>query len=110
MTAARTRRLHAERRMVQAANFRARPYWLGTVGWILYFASPILPGWLVGEVFDEFEHRGATTRAVVLIVALGIGLGFGDPGFDRAGRLGDGEHLAHQPLASDLRRCDGVLR
>lgn len=66
------RRLHPERRMVHAANFRARPYWLGTAGWIIYFASPIVPGWLIGQVFNEFEQRGATQRAVVLLVALGV--------------------------------------
>jgi len=66
------RRMHAERRMVHTANFRARPYWLGTAGWVIYFASPIVPGWLVGQIFDEFETRGATQRAVVLLVALSI--------------------------------------
>jgi ATP-binding cassette, subfamily B, bacterial len=66
------RRLHPERRMVHAANFRARPYWLGTAGWIIYFASPIVPGWLIGQVFNEFEKRGATQRAVVLLVGLGV--------------------------------------
>jgi len=64
--------MHSERRMVHAANFRARPYWWGTAGWILYFASPIVPGWLIGQIFDEFERRGATHRAVVLLVVLGV--------------------------------------
>jgi len=64
--------MHSERRVVHAANFRARPYWWGTAGWILYFASPIVPGWLIGQIFDEFERRGATHRAVVLLVVLGV--------------------------------------
>lgn len=67
-----TRRFHAERRMVHLANFRARPYWWGTFGWIAYFASPIVPGWLIGQIFDEFQRRGATQRAVVLLVVLGL--------------------------------------
>ena len=72
MSRATSRRFHSERRMVHAANFRARPYWLGTIGWIIYFASPIVPGWLIGQIFNEFEKRGATQRAVVLLVLLGI--------------------------------------
>ena len=72
MSRVRTRRFHSERRMVHTANFRARPYWLGTVGWVLYFASPIVPGWLIGQIFNEFERHGATQRAVALLVALGI--------------------------------------
>ena len=68
----RGRPLHPERRMVRAANFRAGPYWWGTFGWIVYFASPIVPGWLIGQVFDEFERHGASQRAIVLIVALGL--------------------------------------
>lgn len=65
-----TRRMRGERRMVKVANFRGRWYWLGTIGWITYFASPILPGWLIGQLFDEFQRNGTTTRAVVLIVAI----------------------------------------
>ena len=72
MSTATPRRMHSERRVVHAANFRARPYWWGTAGWILYFASPIVPGWLIGQIFDEFERRGATHRAVVLLVVLGV--------------------------------------
>ncbi len=62
-----TRRMHGERRMVHASRFRARPYWLGTAGWIIYFASPIVPGWLIGQIFDEYQNEGATSRAAVLV-------------------------------------------
>lgn len=65
-----TRRMHGERRMVRVASFRPRWYWLGTIGWIVYFASPILPGWLIGQLFDEFQNHGATWRATILIVAI----------------------------------------
>lgn len=66
------RRMNGERRMARAANFRPGPYWWGTFGWIVYFASPIVPGWLIGQIFDEFERSGATRRAAVLIVLLAI--------------------------------------
>ena len=64
------RRLHGERRVVDAANFRGRTYWLGTVGWILYFGSPIVPGWLIGAIFDEYQSNGASVRSAVLIALL----------------------------------------
>jgi len=71
-SAALTGRMQRERRMVRTANFRGRPYWLGTLGWIIYFASPIVPGWLIGQIFDEFESHGGTPRAVWMIVALAV--------------------------------------
>jgi ATP-binding cassette subfamily B protein len=66
----RRRRMNGERRMVHVASFRPKPYWWGTVGWIVYFASPIVPGFLIGAIFDEYESNGASQRAVVLIVLL----------------------------------------
>src|SRR6187402_2225752 len=66
------RHMHGERRMTRAANFRARPYWWGSAGWIAYFASPLVPGWLIAEIFDEYETQGATQRALVLIVLLAL--------------------------------------
>lgn len=65
-----TRGMRGERRMIKVANFRARWYWLGTIGWITYFASPILPGWLIGQLFDEFQKNGSTVRSVVLIILI----------------------------------------
>ncbi|MEZ5257855.1 MAG: ABC transporter ATP-binding protein, partial [Ilumatobacteraceae bacterium] len=65
-------RLHGERRLLRAANFRARWYWLGTLGWIAYFVSPIVPGWLIGAVFDELQANGPGRRATTLIVALAL--------------------------------------
>jgi ATP-binding cassette subfamily B protein len=67
-----TGRMHGERRMVHAANFRAGPYWWGTFGWIVYFTSPIAPGWLIAQIFDEYQTRGATRRAAVLVVLLAL--------------------------------------
>lgn len=66
------RLLTVERRAVHAANFRARQYWLGMTGWTLFFISPVLPGWLIGSVFDELQSTGVTTRLVVLLAALAV--------------------------------------
>ena len=68
----RPRRLAAERRLLVAANFRPVQYWIGTLGWIAYFVSPIAPGWLIGQIFDEFQTHGATTRAYFLIAVLTV--------------------------------------
>lgn len=59
--------LTREVRMVQLANFRARWYWAGTVGWILWFVSPALPGWLLSKVFDEMQRHEASSRFWVLL-------------------------------------------
>lgn len=65
-------RMHGERRVIHAVNFRPGPYWWGTVGWIIYFASPIAPGWLIGQIFDEYQTNGATRRAATLLVFLAL--------------------------------------
>ncbi len=59
-----------ERRMVKLANFRPRWYWIGTVGWIAWFASPLGPGWLTGQVFSELDTRGATPSFWWLLAGL----------------------------------------
>ena len=66
------KRLIGERRMLVAANFRPWPYWLGTAAWVGFFVSPVVPGWLIGQVFDELQETGTSTRLVVLLVALGL--------------------------------------
>lgn len=65
-------RLRGERRMVVAASYRARPYWLGTLAWIAFFVSPIVPGWLIGQIFDELQSTGTSTRLWVLLVLLAL--------------------------------------
>jgi ATP-binding cassette, subfamily B, bacterial len=52
--------LDGERRMIHLANYRARWYWVGTACWIMWFATPLLPGWLTAKVFDELQTRGVT--------------------------------------------------
>jgi ATP-binding cassette, subfamily B, bacterial len=61
-----------ERRLVKAANYRGRWYWVGTAGWIAYFVAPIAPGWLVGQIFDELQQDETTTRLWVLFALLGV--------------------------------------
>ena len=66
-------RLNGERRMLHAASFRGRWYWTGTAGWIAYFVSPIVPGWLIGQIFNSLENSGGpTTRLWVLIALLTV--------------------------------------
>ena len=72
MSAPTRRRFRSERRLIIAANFRPRQYWIGTAGWIAYFISPIAPGWLIGQIFDELSEDRVTGRLVVLIVLLAL--------------------------------------
>lgn len=62
--------LRRERRILPVASFRPRDYWSGNVGWIVYFLSPIIPGWLIARIFDEYENHGATRAVVPLVLAL----------------------------------------
>jgi ATP-binding cassette, subfamily B, bacterial len=59
-----------EFRVAKLASFRARWYWAGTIGWILWFVTPLGPGWLISKLFDELEHTGTTSRFWSLLVAL----------------------------------------
>ncbi len=59
-----------EARVARLAGFRGRWYWLGTVGWIAWFVTPLGPGWLTGRVFDELQKRGDSSRFWWLITAL----------------------------------------
>ena len=61
---------HAEARMARLASYRPRPYWLGTIGWIAWFVSPIGPGWLTGQLFDELQSDGVTDRFWWLLAGL----------------------------------------
>lgn len=65
-----TSRIDRESRMAKLANYRGHWYWSGTVGWILWFISPLLPGWLVGALFSELQRNGTTRYFWVLVVAL----------------------------------------
>jgi ATP-binding cassette, subfamily B, bacterial len=62
--------LVTERRAVRLANYRPKWYWLGTIGWISWFVSPLGPGWLTSRAFRALETGGATTRFWLLTVGL----------------------------------------
>ena len=61
-----------EGRMARLGSFRARWYWGGTVGWVLWFITPLLPGWLIGRVFDQLQSHGASTRFWWLLASLAV--------------------------------------
>jgi ATP-binding cassette, subfamily B, bacterial len=44
-----------ERRGLRLTNFRARAFWIGTAGWIAYYAYPLLPGWLISRAYGELR-------------------------------------------------------
>ena len=59
-----------EFRVSKLASFRGRWYWLGTIGWILWFVTPLGPGWLIGRSFHELQAHGASHHFWVLLAAL----------------------------------------
>jgi ATP-binding cassette, subfamily B, bacterial len=59
-----------ERRMIPVTKYRARHYWLGTFGWILWFVSPLGPGWLTAELLRVLETKGAHGEFWTLFVGL----------------------------------------
>ncbi len=59
-----------ELRVARLASFRGRWYWVGTVGWVLWFVTPLGPGWLIGRLFHELQTTGTTRHFWVLLGAL----------------------------------------
>lgn len=59
-----------ERRVAHLAGFRARWYWLGTAGWIIWFVTPLGPGWLVAGIFDRLGRGLVDARFWVLLAGL----------------------------------------
>ncbi len=59
-----------ELRVARLASFRARWYWIGTAGWVLWFMTPLGPGWLIGRLFHELQADGSTGHFWVLLAAL----------------------------------------
>jgi ATP-binding cassette, subfamily B, bacterial len=45
----------SERRALRLTNFRARQFWIGTAAWIVFFAYPLLPGWLMSRAYGELR-------------------------------------------------------
>ena len=48
-----------ELRMLRIVSFRPWQYWTGTAAWIVYFITPLGPGWLVGRLFEELQASPA---------------------------------------------------
>ena len=59
-----------EFRVARLASFRGRWYWIGTAGWVLWFVTPLGPGWLIGRLFHELQINGATGHFWALLGAL----------------------------------------
>ncbi len=59
-----------EARVARLASYRAVWYWVGTVGWILWFMTPLGPGWLLSRLFDELQRHGSSSRFWVLLAGL----------------------------------------
>lgn len=59
-----------ELRVARLASFRGRWYWIGTAGWVLWFVTPLGPGWLIGRLFHELQDSGATEHFWLLLGAL----------------------------------------
>lgn len=59
-----------ELRVARLASFRGRWYWVGTAGWVLWFVTPLGPGWLIGRLFHELQNDAATGHFWVLLGGL----------------------------------------
>lgn len=59
-----------ERRVIRIVNYRPKWYWVGTVAWILWFVTPLGPGWLISKVFDELQRNGSTPHFWWLLAGL----------------------------------------
>jgi ATP-binding cassette, subfamily B, bacterial len=61
-----------ERRAVRIANTRPKQFWFGSLGWVVFFIYPLLPGWLLKSVFDELKRGTYRFRFAALLIALFI--------------------------------------
>ncbi len=59
-----------ELRVARLASFRGRWYWIGTAGWVLWFVTPLGPGWLIGRLFHELQEHGTTRHFWLLLGGL----------------------------------------
>jgi ATP-binding cassette, subfamily B, bacterial len=59
-----------EARMVRVVNYRGRPFWIGTLAWIAFFVFPLVPGWLLAELFRHLQGGATGTRFWVTLTAL----------------------------------------
>jgi ATP-binding cassette, subfamily B, bacterial len=59
-----------ERRALRMTNYRPRQFWWGTSGWLLFFAYPILPGWLLSSAYNELKNHNASTHFFLTLLVL----------------------------------------
>ncbi len=60
-----------ERRAIRIVSARPKQFWLGSLGWLLFFVYPLLPGWLLKLVFDEVRSGTYRPRFALLLVLFG---------------------------------------
>ncbi len=85
-----------ERRAFRLANFRARHFWIGTAAWIVFFAFPLLPGWLMRNAYDEIKGAGLskgfllfTLGALLAEIGMAVVLYFGHSTYMRGFEAGE---------------------
>jgi ATP-binding cassette, subfamily B, bacterial len=60
----------AERRAVRIANTQPKQFWWGSLGWVLFFVYPLIPGWLLKSIFGEVKRGTYRTRFAALLITL----------------------------------------
>jgi ATP-binding cassette, subfamily B, bacterial len=58
-----------ERRAIRMVGTRPRHFWIGSLGWVLFFVYPLLPGWILKSIFDEVRSEVFRGRLVWLLGA-----------------------------------------
>ena len=61
-----------ERRSLRLSTLRARPFWVGSAAWLVFFLYPLVPGSIIRAAYGELEHHGATGRFFVFTFGLVI--------------------------------------
>jgi ATP-binding cassette, subfamily B, bacterial len=99
-----------ERRAFRLANFRPRQFWLGTLAWIVFFAFPLLPGWLMRNAYDQIKGSGLSKTfllfsfgALLSEVVMAVILYFGHSTYMRGFEAGETlvrANLLHAQLAN----------
>ncbi len=60
-------------RSVRLGAYRGRTFYLGSLGWVLYFITPLAPGYLARAALNELQHspnRQVSGKFVLLCVCL----------------------------------------
>ncbi len=59
-----------ERRALRMANYRRRPFWMGSAVWVTFFFYPLIPGWLIRRAYNELVGQGLTVSFFVFALAM----------------------------------------